>query len=460
MSDQSETLWTPGASPDRQMLAYTVGDDRVVDQRLLRYDVLGSLGHIEALRAGGLISRTEHLAMRQQLRAAMRAVARGELQIGPEHEDGHSAVEFWLTARRRGLGERLHTGRSRNDQVALDLRLYLRDVVVELHGAMGQVIAALLAFARQHQRILWPGYTHQRIAMPSSAGAWAAGYAEQLLDTLDTTAGLWPRLDRSPLGSAAGYGVPLPLDREAAARALGFGGVDQVVTSVQNSRGQIEAATLFWCLDGAHALAKLSADVILYSSAEFGWLRLPAALSTGSSIMPHKRNPDLFELTRARAAALEGDLHEVMAIRRGLAGGYHRDFQLLKAPVIRGVERMQEMLGMMTTAIPALTVDADRARQALSPEVFATDEVMRRVRLGEPFRRAYRAVAAAVARGESVPIPSAAAILEARRSTGGLGNLGLPVLRRRLGQAVRWQRTTRRRIDAACARLAGERHRR
>ncbi len=336
---RSETLWSPGGTPDELMLAYTVGDDREVDRRLLRWDVLGSLGHVEALRGGGVISGREHAAMRRALRAALAAVEEGSLRILPAHEDGHSAVEFWLTRHRGDVGERIHAGRSRNDQVTLDLRLFLKDATLGLHDGMLRLAGALLDFARRHRRVVWPGYTHQRIAMPSSAGVWAAGYAEQLLDAAEAIAGVWPRLDRSPLGSAAGYGVPLPLDREAAARALGFAGLDHTVTAVQNGRGQLEAAVLSWCADAAHVLARLSGDVILWSGDEFGWLVLPDALSTGSSIMPQKRNPDLFELTRARAAALDGDLMTVLQLRGGLPGGYHRDFQLLKAPLIRGTDR-------------------------------------------------------------------------------------------------------------------------
>ena len=260
--------------------------DREVDARLLRWDVLGSLGHAASLKAGKIISPREYATMRRALLAALRAIDAGELTIGPEHEDGHSAVEFWLTKRFGDVGERLHTGRSRNDQVATDLRLFLKDEVLTLHARMTALAEALLDFAAAHRRVLWPGYTHQRIAMPSSAGLWAAGYAEGLLDAADAVLGFWSRLDRSPLGSAAGYGVPLPLVREASARALGFGGIDQVVTSVQGSRGQLEAAALFWCAEAAHQLAKLSADVILFSSDEFGWLTLPTELSTGSSIMP------------------------------------------------------------------------------------------------------------------------------------------------------------------------------
>lgn len=448
-----ETLWSPGAAPDRQMLAYTVGDDREVDRRLLRWDVIGSLGHVEALTGAGVLSGRARGRVRRALREALAAVEDGSLVIGPEHEDGHSALEFWLTREAGDVGERLHAGRSRNDQVALDLRLYLKDAVLTVQGRVLELVGVLLAFARRHRRVVWPGYTHQRIAMPSSAGVWAAGYAEQLLDAAEAVAGIWPRLDRSPLGTGAGYGVPLDLDRDRCATALGFAGIDRVVTGVQNARGQLEASTLFWCLEAAHPLAKLSADVILYSSDEFGWLVLPEELSTGSSIMPQKRNPDLFELTRARAAALEGDLATVLAVRGGLPGGYHRDFQLLKAPLFRGIDRTHEMLAMLTTAVPRIGVDPKRARAALRNEALATDEAMRRVRDGVPFRTAYREVAAHVKHGAQVPELSAAEILAARRGSGGLGDPGLRELGARRREFVRENVRERRRFDRAITRL-------
>ncbi len=453
----STTLWSPGATPDAQMLAYTVADDREVDARLLRWDIIGSLGHLEALVGGGLVSPRQHRAMRRALLAALAAWEAGELRIGPTHEDGHSAVEFWLTARYDDLGERLHTGRSRNDQIATDLRLYLKDDVLTLHGMMLELADACLRFATTHRRVLWPGYTHQRVAMPSSAGLWAGGYAEGLLDAAEGVHGFWNRLDRSPLGSAAGYGVPLPLARRRAATALGFREIDGVVTTVQNGRGKLEAAVLFWCAEAAQECAKLASDVILYSAEEFGWLTLPSALATGSSIMPHKRNPDLFELTRARAALLQGDLATVLALKAQLPGGYHRDFQFLKTPTMRGLDRTRELLAMLTTAVPRLGVDAGRGRSRLDGDVLATDEVMRRVRDGAPFRRAYREVAAAVKRGEAMPTLSVQEIQAARMAPGNMGQLELPALRQRLRMAERWGRQERRRFDQAVTRLTTRR---
>src|SRR6185503_3966252 len=220
----------------------------------------------------------------------------------------------------------------------------------------------LLSFAQKHQNDLWPGYTHQRRAMPSSAGLWASAFAEGILDTVEALPSLWAQVDRSPLGSAAGYGVPLPLKREVAARALGFGDIEHNVASVQNGRGKLEAGVLFWCTQLGHELAKLSSDVILFSAEEFGFLVLPADLATGSSIMPQKRNPDLFELTRARAAMLDGDLGAVLHLRGKLTGGYHRDFQLLKEPLFRGLDRTGSMLAMMAHAVPKLGVNAERGR--------------------------------------------------------------------------------------------------
>lgn len=459
---EATTLWGTGRSirgggPDARMLAYTIGDDREWDARLLQWDILGSLGHAAGLRRAGLVSEREFVAMQRALRSALRAAASGELAIGDEHEDVHSAVELWLTRRRGSLGERLHTGRSRNDQVATDLRLYLKHRALALHAASLELAGVLLAFAAAHRTALMPGYTHQRRGMPSSVGLWAAGYAEGVLDTAESVAGIWPRLDRSPLGSAAGYGVPLPLDREAAARALGFAGLDGAATSVQAARGKLEGAVLFWCVQFGHDLARLASDVILYTADEFGFLVLPPELATGSSIMPQKRNPDLFELTRARAGAVQGELASVLAIGGKLTGGYHRDFQLLKAPLMRGLDATEEMLGMMAEAMPRIGVDRARALAALDGPTLATDEVMRRVREGEPFRRAYRDVAAAVKSGDPMPPLASREIMLARRSTGGVGNLGLAAGRRRLARARAWNRRERRRFDRAMNALAGRR---
>ena len=452
-----KTLWSSSGAAHPLMLAYTVGEDREWDRELLRWDVLGSLGHIEGLRASTLLTVTDHRRLRAGLRAALTAVERGRLVIGAQHEDAHSAVEGWLTRRLGAAGERVHTGRSRNDQVAADLRLYLKDHLLRIHDQGTRLARVLLEFAGRHQKSLWPGYTHTRRAMPSSAGLWAAALAEGLLDSLAAIGSVWAMVDRSPLGSAAGYGVPLPLKREVAARALGFGEIEHAVGAVQNGRGKLEAAALFWCVQLGHDLAKLASDVILYSGEEYGLLELPAAFATGSSIMPHKRNPDVFELTRARVATVEGALATTLALRSKLTSGYHRDFQLMKEPLISGLTHTGAMLAMMTVVVPALEVNKARGLAGLAGGALATDEVMRRVELGVPFRRAYREVAAALKRGESFAAPRPAALLARRRSTGGVGNLDLGDARRRLAAEERTGRLERRRFDRAMSRLAGRR---
>jgi argininosuccinate lyase len=276
-----------------------------------------------------------------------------------------------------------------------------------------------------------------------------------LLDTAESVWSLWDQVDRSPLGSAAGYGVPLALDREAAARALGFAGIEHSVAAVQNGRGKLEAAVLFWCAQLGHDLSRLATDVVLLSGDEFGLLVLPARFATGSSIMPQKRNPDVFELTRARVAALEGDLATTLAIRGKLTSGYHRDFQLLKEPLLRGLARTEEMLEVMTLVLPELTVDRSRAQALLEGGVLATDQALRRVAEGVPFRSAYREVSAAVARGEEMPSLTQAEILALRTSTGALGNLDLAEPRRRLRSERVRNRRARARFDRALRRLAG-----
>ncbi len=453
---RASTLWSSAAPLDRAMWEFTSATDRPWDARLLRWDVFGSLGHIESLRASRLLTSAEYADLRRGLRAALAAVDSGKLTAA-RHEDIHTAVEEWLTRRLPGTGERLHTGRSRNDQVACDLRLYLKDRLLTVHAGALDLVAALVAFAARHRRVLWPGYTHTRRAMPSSLGLWAGAYAEGVLDTVESLRVVWPQVDRSPLGSAAGYGVPLPLKREVAARALGFAGLDRNVATVQGGRGKLEAAALFWCAQLGHEVARLSQDVILFSGEEYGYLTLPAELATGSSIMPHKRNPDLFELARGSAAAHDGDLLAGMQIRSKLGGGYHRDFQLLKEPLMRGLDRTVATLGIAALAVPRLGVDRARCAAALDGGALATDEVMRRVEDGRAFRDAYRDVASALARGERFPAPSRDLIIARRRSTGGIGNLGLSDVRARARAARTWERRLCGRFAAVLARLEGRR---
>jgi argininosuccinate lyase len=437
------------------VLRYTAGDDAMWDARLLRWDVLGSLGHVEGLAASGLLSRKGAARLRRALRDALRAVDRGRLRIEAGHEDAHTAVELWITKRVGEDGLRLHMGRSRNDQIACDLRLYIKDRLLGLHGDTSALIGALLAFAARHRTALWPGTTHGRRAMPSSAGAWAAAFADGLLVTLSGLPAVWARVDRSPLGSGAGYGVPLPLDREATARALGFGAVEHMPATVQNGRGKLEAAVLALCSELAHEVSRLACDAIALSAEDTRFLVIPPELCTGSSLMPHKRNPDVFELTRARAALVDTALVATLQLKSKLHGGYNRDVQFLKPPLLGGIDTTADMLQMTASVLPHLVVDRARGLAALDAGTLSTDEALRRAKSGVPFRTAYRDVAAVIARGEDFTRPAPAEILRRRTSTGGLGNLGLATLRERLTRERRWARTARAHFDAAMNRLAG-----
>jgi argininosuccinate lyase len=440
-------LWGSGRGAAGFVEAYTVGNDRVHDRRLLPWDALGTLGHVEGLAAAGLLTARERDRLRAALRRILAEARGGRVTVEDGDEDMHSTIERLLAGRLGELGERVHAGRSRNDQVACALRLYLKSALLDVSRAVLGAASALVAFGRAHRGVVWPGYTHQRRAMPSTVGLWAGGHAESLLDDLVQIEGAWTLADRSPLGSAAGFGVPLDLPRALVARRLGFAAVQRNVTAVQASRGKLEVAVLAALWQVGHDLARLSWDVILLSSEEFGFLVLPDDLATGSSIMPHKRNPDVFELTRARAGVIEGCLHEAMAVAGGLPGGYHRDLQLTKGPLLRGIDAAGEMLAMVALAVPRLTVDRDTCRRAVTGDLLATDEVYRRVRSGEPFRTAYRAVSAEVAAGRPVPALEDRAILASRCHVGGAGAPGL-------GQVSREIAAWRRRVARRQARFA------
>ncbi len=452
---KATALWGTGGGPRADVLRYTAGDDAKWDARLLRWDVLGSLGHVEGLAASGLLSRAGAARLRLALRAALRAVDRGRLRIEAGHEDAHTAVELWITKRLGEDGLRLHTGRSRNDQIACDLRLHIKDRLLALHDDTSALVGALLSFAAKHRTALWPGFTHGRRAMPSSAGAWAAAFADGLLVTLAGLPAVWARADRSPFGIGAGYGVPLRLDREATARALGFATVEHIPATVQNGRGKLEAVVLSFCSELAHEVSRLACDAIALSGEDTGFLVIPPEWCTGSSLMPHKRNPDVFELTRARAALVDTALVAVLQLKSKLHGGYNRDVQLLKPPLIGGLDTTSEMLQMTSAVLPSLTVNRARSLAALDAGTLSTDEALRRAETGIPFRTAYRDVAAAIGHGDAFARPAPSEILRRRVSTGGLGNLGLSTLRERLARERRWARASRARFDAAMHRLAG-----
>jgi len=387
-------LWDKGAPLDERVLHYTAGEDHALDERLVRHDVRASIAHAEMLQAQGLLTPGDLTAIRDGLSALAQEHARGAWRIELADEDGQSALERRLTERIGAAGARIHLGRSRNDQVLTAIRLYLREAVAALGTGALAVAAALDELAVREPGTALPGYTHQQQAMPSSVPLWAGGFAAELRDDAAGLSQVLRRIDKSPLGSAAGYGTPgLPIDREATRTRLGFAAVHQPVTAVQLSRGKAEAQLLFEIALLLQDLGRFAADVLLFATQEFGFVTLPEAFTTGSSIMPQKRNPDVFELIRGRSATAQACLAEALGVCAKLPSGYHRDLQLLKFPLFRAIDLALETLAILPPAIGALQFRREAIR--LDPAIHAAEEANRLVVTeGIPFREAYQRVAA------------------------------------------------------------------
>jgi len=391
-------MWDKGDPLDDQVLAYTAGEDHELDNRLVPYDVRASIAHANMLQAQGLLSTDHGNAIASGLQALADAHAAGEWRIGLDEEDVHNALEHRLSLVSPEAAAHVHLGRSRNDQVLTALRLYLKDTARMLHDGAEQVAAELDALAARENDTPLPGYTHLQPAMPSSVRLWAEGFAAELRDDAEGLLAASRRADRNPLGSAAGYGAPgLALDREHTRKSLGFATIHEPVTAVQLSRGKAEAQLVFEIHLLMQDLGRLAADLILFCSQEFSYVALPASMTTGSSIMPQKRNPDVFELVRGRAATTLGCLSETLAVPAKLTSGYHRDLQLLKAPLFRAIDLAEATLGIMRHALPEVNFIAENIR--MEQQLYATQDAYRLVtEEGLSFRDAYRRVGASLAR--------------------------------------------------------------
>jgi len=387
-------LWDKGAPLDARVLAYTAGEDHALDDRLVRFDVAASIAHAEMLAEAGLLAASELEALRAALEAIGAEHTRGEWHVSLEEEDGQTALESRLTARLGALGGRLHAGRSRNDQVLAALRLYLKEAGTALAAGARAAAQALAELARREGDLPLPGYTHLQQAMPSTVALWALGFAAEIIDDAEGLEAARRRADKNPLGSAAGYGTPhLPVSRESTRRRLGFAVVHEPVTAVQLSRGKAEAQLLFELTLLTQDIGRLAADLVLFYSQEFAFVALPESFTTGSSIMPQKRNPDVFELMRGRSAVAQAALLEVLALQHKLTSGYHRDLQLIKAPVFRAIDSAAATLDLLPSALAGVRFRPERIR--LDPGIHATAEANRLVReQGLPFREAYRRIAA------------------------------------------------------------------
>ncbi len=387
-------LWDKGLPLDERILKFTAGEDHVLDERLVAYDVRASIAHATMLEQQGLLSPEDAAAIREGLETLGAAHAAGEWSISLADEDAHGALEARLIERIGEAGGRVHLGRSRNDQVLVALRLYLKDAVGALAEGCGALADALEALAERQGDVALPGYTHLQPAMPSSVALWAGGYAAEIRDDRDGLLRTLARVDKNPLGSAAGYGVPnLPLDREATRKALGFASNHEPVTAVQLSRGKAEASVIFEIALLLGDIGRLASDLILFYTAEFAYVSLPEEMTTGSSIMPQKRNPDVFELLRGAQATANGALIEALGIPAKLTSGYHRDLQRLKAPLFRTLDLAEAAIEITTHALGGVRFRPENIR--LDDDLHAAARANQLVLdEGLPFREAYRRVAA------------------------------------------------------------------
>lgn len=389
-------LWNKGRPVNAQVLAFCSGDDPILDRRLVPYDVRASIAHAEMLAACGHLSADECEQLRRELSALADDHERGLWQIEPEEEDVHTALENRLSS----VGKKLHFGRSRNDQVLAALRLYLIDAIANIRTA-GEAVCSSLHHIAEHQgNIPIPGYTHGQRAMPSSVDLWASGHASEINDDLDGLSQTLRRISKNPLGSAAGYGLPafVRIDRQHTTKSLGFHQIHEPVTAVQLSRGKAEAHVLFELVLLLKDCGRLSADICLYNSGEFGFVTIDEPFTTGSSIMPQKKNPDVFEIVRGRSSLALGRLVETLQIAAGLPSGYHRDLQGLKRPLFEGIDLAMEVLPILAMALKGIRFDANRTTLAMGEELYATEKAYKLVQeKGLAFRDAYRSIAAGCA---------------------------------------------------------------
>ena len=386
-------LWEKGLPLDERVLRYTAGEDHKLDARLVPYDVRGSIAHAEMLAAQELISHDDCHAICEGLRTLETSFEAGEWQITLEDEDVHTALESRLTANIGEAGGRLHLGRSRNDQVLTALRLYLRDAALDLAGRVEHLRSAITHVADNQGEIELPGYTHMQHAMPSSVALWCGGFEEGFADAIEGLRAVHRRINKNPLGSAAGYGTPgLPLDRDFTTKRLGFDETQNPVTAAQLSRGKAESALLFEVTLMMQDLSRMASDLLLFYTQEFAYISLTPEVTTGSSIMPQKRNPDVLELLRASSATTQACLDEALMITAKLPSGYHRDLQRLKVPLFRSLDLAIESVDIMAYLLSGMRFLPENIK--LSEGLFATEEAYRLVtEKGVPFRDAYRTVA-------------------------------------------------------------------
>ncbi len=399
----ADKLWTKNVQMTSEIEKFTVGKDREMDMYLAKYDVLGSMAHITMLESIGLLTADELKILLHELGHIYESAENGQFVIEEGVEDVHSQVELMLTRKLGDVGKKIHSGRSRNDQVLVDLKLFIRDRLKEIASLVVSLFEELIAQSENYKNVLLPGYTHLQVAMPSSFGLWFGAYAESLVDDMQYLLAAWKMTNRNPLGSAAGYGSSFPLDRQKTTDLLGFDSMDYNVVYAQMGRGKTERNVAFSMATIAGTIAKLAFDACMFNSQNFGFVKLPDNCTTGSSIMPHKKNPDVFELTRAKCNKIQALPSTIMMIMNNLPSGYFRDLQIIKEVFLPAFDDLKDCLQMTAYIINRMKVNEHILDNPIYDNMFSVEEVNRLAREGMPFRDAYKKVGLDIEAGNFTP---------------------------------------------------------
>lgn len=424
-------LWDKGFSTDKKIDIFTVGNDRELDLILAKYDVLGSIAHARMLHKMAIISSKEIDAVKARLNQLLKDIENGNFTIEDSFEDVHSKVEFLLTETLGDTGKKIHTARSRNDQVLVDMHLYLKDEITEIKRQIKTLFDMLISKADEHKNILLPGYTHLQVAMPSSFGLWFSAYAESLIDDVYLLNAAYKIADQNPLGSAAGYGSSFDIDREYTTELLGFKTLKYNSVAAQMSRGKTEKALAFAMSSVAGTLSKFAMDICLYMNQNFNFVSFPDELTTGSSIMPHKKNPDVFELIRGKCNVIQSLPYELTLIINNLPSGYQRDLQLVKDSILPAIQTLKSCLEMLIFSIENVQINTKILDDKKYDYLFTVEEVNRLVQDGIAFRDAYKIVGEKVANGEFDPIKKVH-----HTHKGSIGNLCLEEIKKKMKKAL------------------------
>ena len=396
-------LWDKGFSTDKKIDHFTVGNDRELDLHLAKYDVIASKAHAKMLGKIGILTQAETDSLVSELNNISNSIERGNFQIEDDFEDMHSKIEFLLTEKLGDTGKKIHTARSRNDQVLVAMHLYLKDELSEIKSQTKTLFDLLMDLAEEHKAVLLPGYTHLQIAMPSSFGLWFSAYAESLIDDLYFIDAAYKVADQNPLGSAAGYGSSFPVDRSFTTKEMGFDTLKYNVVAAQMGRGKVEKATAFGMASIASTLSKLAMDICLYMSQNFDFISFPDELTTGSSIMPHKKNPDVFELVRAKCNKLQAVPNQLTLVINNLPSGYHRDLQLVKEIIVPAIQEMKACLEILTFSLKEIRVNNNILEDPKYDYLFSVDTLNELVQNGMPFRDAYKKMGQEIQEGTFKP---------------------------------------------------------